>query len=183
MLVEEGYERLDVQRALKLSHGKLDLGRRLFALAKEEHESLTLHKPVTLIIPHCALTTTNQMGIGVYSGVLQTDKSVKWSLERKHLSCSMNSQHFAVEAQKPCLIGLHVPFISKSLKRVCVLPIVHRVSESGDQLTIHLWFHNDDALEREVSSRCFQFRFKGFIYGRAIAMSAFRPRAIYGFSI
>ncbi|XP_071849135.1 uncharacterized protein [Apostichopus japonicus] len=222
ILIEEGYKRLDVQRALKLSHGKLDLGRRLLLLAKEEHErlplfpgsnlykeqyfdqhggemviagvilrvpagalrtgrivslwvstdpaikgpisnkslrltpfvkfgpeSLTLHKPVTLMIPHCAITTTNQMGIDVYSGVLQTDKSVKWSLERKHLSCSMNSEHFAVEAEKPCLIGLHVPFIPKSLKRVCVLPIVNRVSESGDQLTIHLWFHNDNSLEHK----------------------------------
>ncbi|XP_071822150.1 uncharacterized protein [Apostichopus japonicus] len=222
ILIEEGYKRLDVQRALKLSHGKLDLGRRLLLLAKEEHErlplfpgsnlykeqyfdqrggemfiagvslcvpagalhtgrivslwvstepaikgpssnknlrltpfvkfgpeSLTLHKPVTLIIPHCALTTTNQMGLDVYSGVLQTDKSVKWSLERKHLSCSMKSQHFAVEAQKPCLIGLHVPFIPKMRKRVCILPIVNRVSDLGDQLTIHLWFHNDDTLEHE----------------------------------
>ncbi|XP_071848882.1 uncharacterized protein [Apostichopus japonicus] len=221
-LIEEGYKRLDIQRALKLSHGKLDLGRRLLLLAKEEHErlslfpgsnlykeqyfdqsggemfiagvclrvpagalhtgrivslwvsadpaikgpisnkslrltpfvkfgpeSLTLHKPVSLIIPHCAFTTTNQMGIDVYSGVLQTDKSVKWSLERKHLSCSMNSQRLAVEAEKPCLIGLHIPFIPKMRKRVCLLPIVNRVSESGDRLTIHLWFHNDDTLEHE----------------------------------
>ncbi|PIK33192.1 hypothetical protein BSL78_29992, partial [Apostichopus japonicus] len=37
ILIEEGYKRLDVQRALKLSHGKLDLGRRLLLLAKEEH--------------------------------------------------------------------------------------------------------------------------------------------------
>ncbi|PIK47603.1 hypothetical protein BSL78_15526 [Apostichopus japonicus] len=202
-LIEEGYKRLDVQRALKLSHGKLDLGRRILLLAKEEHaggevviagvilrvpagalhtgrivslwvstepaikgpfsnkslrltpfvkfgpESLTLHKPVTLIIPHCAFTTTNQIGINVYSGVLQKDKSVKWSLERKHLSCSMNSQHLAVEAQKPCLIGLHVPFVPKMRKRVCVLPIANRVSDPGDQLTIHLWFHNDDTLEHE----------------------------------
>ncbi|XP_071823333.1 uncharacterized protein [Apostichopus japonicus] len=169
ILIEEGYKRLDVQGALKLSHGKLDLGRRILLLAKEEHErlplfpgsnlykeqyfdqrggemfiagvslrvpagalhtgrivslwvstepaikgpfsnkslrltpfvkfgpeSLTLHKPVTLIIPHCAFTTTNQMGIDVCSGVLQTDKSVKWSLDRKHFSCSMNSQHLAV---------------------------------------------------------------------------------------
>ncbi|XP_071848218.1 uncharacterized protein [Apostichopus japonicus] len=222
ILLEEGYKRLDVQRALKLSHGKLDLGRRLLLLAKEEHErlplfpgsnlykeqyfdqhggemfiagvslrvpagalhtgrivslwvstdpvvkgpisnkslrltpfvkfgpgSLTLHKPASLIIPHCAITTTNQMGIDVYSGVLQTDKSVKWSLDRKHHSCSMNSQHLAVEAEKPCLIGLHVPFIPKMRKRVCLLPIVNRVSESGDQLTIHLWFHNDDTLEHK----------------------------------
>ncbi|XP_071822093.1 uncharacterized protein [Apostichopus japonicus] len=222
ILIEEGYKRLDVQGALKLSHGKLDLGRRLLLLAKEEHErlplfpgsnlykeqyfdqhggevviagvilsvsagalhtgrivslwvstepaikgpfsnkslrltpfvkfgpqSLTLHKPVTLIIPHCALTTTNQMGIDVYSGILQTDKSVKWSLERKHLICSMNSQHLAVEAHNPCLIGLHVPFIPKMRKRVCILPIVNRVSDSGDQLTIHLWFHNDDTLEHK----------------------------------
>ncbi|XP_071822089.1 uncharacterized protein [Apostichopus japonicus] len=222
MLIEEGYKRLDVQRALKLSHGKLDLGRRILLLAKGEHErlplfpgsnlykeqyfdqhggevviagvilrvpagalhtgrivslwvstepaikgplsnkslrltpfvkfgpeSLTFHKPVTLIIPHCAFTTTNQMGINVYSGVLQKDKSVKWSLERKHLSCSMNSQHLAVEAQKPCLIGLHVPFVPKMRKRVCVLPIANRVSDPGDQLTIHLWFHNDDTLEHE----------------------------------
>ncbi|PIK60546.1 hypothetical protein BSL78_02482 [Apostichopus japonicus] len=222
ILIEEGYKRLDVQRALKLSHEKLDLGRRLLLLAKEEHEtlplfpgsnlykeqyfdqrggemfiagvnllvpagalhngrivslwvstdpaikgpisnkslrltpfvkfgpeSLTLHKPVTLIIPHCALSSTNQMGIDVYSGVLQTDKSVKWSLDRKHLSCSMNSQHLAVEAEKPCLIGLHVPFIPKMRKRVCLLPIVNRVSQSGDQLTIHLWFHNDNPLEHK----------------------------------
>ncbi|XP_071848335.1 uncharacterized protein [Apostichopus japonicus] len=222
LLLEEGYKRLDVQRALKLSHGKLDLGRRLLLLAKEEHErlplfpgsnlykeqyfdqrggeifiagvclrvpagalhtgrivslwvsadpaikgpisnkslrltpfvkfgpeSLTLHKPATLIIPHCAISLTNQMGIDVYSGVLQTDKSVKWSLERKHLSCSMNSQHLAVEAEKPCLIGSHVPFIPKMRKLVCLLPIVNRVSESGDQLTIHLWFHNDDTLEHK----------------------------------
>ncbi|PIK47515.1 hypothetical protein BSL78_15603 [Apostichopus japonicus] len=149
ILIEEGYKKLDVQRALKLSHGKLDLGRRLLLLAKEEHESLTLHKPVTLIIPHCAFTTTNQMGIDVYSGVLQTDNSVKWSLERTHLSCSMNSQHFAVKSQQPCLIGLHVPFIPKMRKRVCILPIVKRVSDSGDQFTIHLWFHNDDTLEHE----------------------------------
>ncbi|XP_071850200.1 uncharacterized protein [Apostichopus japonicus] len=222
ILLEEGYKRLDVQRALKLSHGKLDLGRRLLLLAKEEHErlplfpgsnlykeqyfdqhggemfiagvilrvpagalhtgrivslwvsadpaikgpiskkslrltpfvkfgpeSLTLHKSATLIIPHCAISLTNQMGIDVYSGVLQTDKSVKWSLERKHLSCSMNSQHLEVEAEKPCLIGLHVPFIPKMRKRVCLLPIVNRVSESGDQLTIHLWFHNDDTLEHK----------------------------------
>ncbi|XP_071849793.1 uncharacterized protein [Apostichopus japonicus] len=222
MLIHEGYMRLDVQRALKLSHGKLDLGRRLLLIAKEEHErlplfpgsnlykeqyfdqrggemfiagvclrvptgalhtgrivslwvstdpvikgpisnkslrlapfvkfgpeSITLHKHVTLIIPHCAFTTTNQMGIDVFSGVLQTDKSVKWSLEKKHLSCSMNSQHLAVEAEKPCLIGLHVPFIPKMRKHVCLLPIVNRVSESGDQLTIHLWFHNDDSLEHK----------------------------------
>ncbi|XP_071815175.1 uncharacterized protein [Apostichopus japonicus] len=224
ILIEEGYNRLDVQRALKLSNGKLDLGRRLLILAKEEHgkerlplfpesnlykeqyldhhggemfiagvnllvpagalhtgrivslwvsteptikgpfpekslrltpfvkfgpESLTLHKPVTLIIPHCAFTPADQTGLDVYSGVIQTDKSIKWSQERKHLSCSMNSQHFAVEAEKPCLIGLHVPFIPKVLKRVCVLPIVNRVSESGDQLTIHLWFHNDDSLEHK----------------------------------
>ncbi|XP_071822151.1 uncharacterized protein [Apostichopus japonicus] len=222
ILIEEGYKKLDVQRALKLSHGKLDLGRRLLLLAKEEHErlplfpgsnlykeqyfdqhggemfiagvslrvpagalhtgrivslwvstepaikgpssnkglrltpfvkfgpeSLTLHKPVTLIIPHCAFTTTNQMGLDVYSGVLQTDNSIKWSLERKHLSCSMNSQHLAVKAEQPCLIGLHVPFIPKMRKRVCILPIVNRVSDSGDQLTIHLWFHNDDTLEHE----------------------------------
>ncbi|XP_071822085.1 uncharacterized protein [Apostichopus japonicus] len=222
ILIEEGYKRLDVQRALKLSHGKLDLGRRLLLIAKEEHErlplfpgsnlykeqyfdqrggemfvagvillvpagalhtgrivslwvstepaiegpssnknlrltpfvkfgpeSLTLNKPVTLIIPHCAFTTTNQMSIDVYSGVLQTDKSVKWSLERKHLSCSMNSQHLEVEAQKPCLIGLHVPFITKMRKRVCILPIVNRVSDSGDQLTIHLWFHNDETLDHK----------------------------------
>ncbi|XP_071822193.1 uncharacterized protein [Apostichopus japonicus] len=222
ILIEEGYKKLDVQRALKLSHGKLDLGRRLLLLAKEEHErlplfpgsnlykeqyfdqhggelviagvnllipagalhtgrivslwvstepaikgpfsnknlrltpfvkfgpeSLTLHKPVTLIIPHCAFTTTNQMGIDAYSGVLQTDKSVKWSLERKHLSCSMNSQHLAVGAQKPCLIGLHVSFVPKMRKRVCILPIINRVFDSGDQLTIHLWFHNDDTLEHK----------------------------------
>ncbi|XP_071849580.1 uncharacterized protein [Apostichopus japonicus] len=37
ILIQEGYMRLDVQRALKLSHGKLDLGRRLLLLAKEEH--------------------------------------------------------------------------------------------------------------------------------------------------
>ncbi|PIK60306.1 hypothetical protein BSL78_02802 [Apostichopus japonicus] len=146
MLIEEGYKRLDVQRALKLSHGKLDLGRRLLLLAKEEHErlplfpgfnlhkeqyfdqhggemviagvilrvpagalhtgrivslwvstdpavkgpisnkslrltpfvkfgpeSLTLHKPATLIIPHCAFTPADQIGIDVYSGVLQTE--------------------------------------------------------------------------------------------------------------
>ncbi|PIK60299.1 hypothetical protein BSL78_02795 [Apostichopus japonicus] len=42
ILLEEGYKRLDVQRALKLSHGKLDLGRRLLLLAKEEHERLPL---------------------------------------------------------------------------------------------------------------------------------------------
>ncbi|PIK46636.1 hypothetical protein BSL78_16501 [Apostichopus japonicus] len=122
---------------------------RLIPFVKFGPESLTLHKPVTLIIPHCAISLTNQMGIDVYSGVLQTDKSVKWSLERKHLSCSMNSQHLAVEAEKPCLIGLHVPFIPKMRKRVCILPIVNRVSESGDQLTIHLWFHNDDTLEHK----------------------------------
>ncbi|XP_071849585.1 uncharacterized protein [Apostichopus japonicus] len=222
MLIQEGYMRLDVQRALKLSHGKLDLGRRLLLLAKEEHErlplfpgsnlykeqyfdqrggemfiagvnllvpagalhsgrivslrvsadpaikgpisnkslrltpfvkfgpeSLTLHKPISLIIPHCGFVTTNQMGIDVYSGVLQTDKSVKWRLDRKHLSCSMNSQHLAVKAEKSCLIGLHIPFIPKMRKRVCLLPIVNRVSESGDQLTIHLWFHNDDNLEHK----------------------------------
>ncbi|XP_071822148.1 uncharacterized protein [Apostichopus japonicus] len=222
ILIEEGYKKLDVQSALKLSHGKLDLGRRLLLLAKEDHErlplfpgsnlykeqyfdqhggelviagvnllvpagalhtgrivslwvstepaikgpssnkslrltpfvkfgpeSLTLHKPVTLIIPHCAFTTTNQMGLDVYSGVLQTDNAIKWSLERKHLSCSMNSQHLAVKAEQPCLIGLHVPFIPKMRKRVCILPIVNRVSDSGDQLAIHLWFHNDDTLEHE----------------------------------
>ncbi|XP_071814626.1 uncharacterized protein [Apostichopus japonicus] len=222
ILIEEGYKRLDVQRALKLSNGKLDLGRRILLLAKEGHErlplfpgsnlykeqyfdqhggemfiagvnllvpagalhsgrivslwvstepainrpfpkkslsltpfvkfgpeSLTLHKPVTLIIPHCAFTPADQTGLDVYSGVLQTDKIIKWNQERKHLSCSMNSQHFAVEAEKPCLIGLHVPFIPKMLKRVCVLPIVNKVSELGDQLTIHLWFHNDDSLEHK----------------------------------
>ncbi|XP_071852535.1 uncharacterized protein [Apostichopus japonicus] len=222
ILKEEGYKRLDIQRALKLSHGKLDLGRRVLLLAKEEHErlplfpgsnvykeqyfdqhggemfiagvcllvpagalhtgrivslwvstdpaikgpisnkslrlnpfvkfgpeSLTLHKPVTLIIPHCAFTPADQMGLDVYSGVLQIEKIIKWSQERKHFSCSMNSQHFAVEAEKPGLIGLHVPFIPKMLKRVCVLPIVNRVSESGDTLTIHLWFHNDDSLEHK----------------------------------
>ncbi|XP_071850424.1 uncharacterized protein [Apostichopus japonicus] len=214
-LIEEGYNMLDVQSALKLSRGKLVLGRRILLLAKELHgsnlykeqyfdqhggevviagvilrvpagalhtrkivslwvstdpasqgpiskkslrltpfvkfgpESLTLQKPVTLIIPHCAVTPANQMGIDVYSGVLQTDKVIKWSQERNHLICSMNSQHFAVEAEKPCLIGLHVPFIPKMLKRVCVLPIVNRVSESGDQLTIHLWFYNDDSLEHK----------------------------------
>ncbi|PIK55110.1 hypothetical protein BSL78_08005 [Apostichopus japonicus] len=208
ILIEEGYKRLDVQGALKLSHGKLDLGRRILLLAKEEHErlplfpgsnlykeqyfdqrggemfiagvslrvpagalhtgrivslwvstepaikgpfsnkslrltpfvkfgpeSLTLHKPVTLIIPHCAFTTTNQMGIDVYSGVLQTvlhflppdcpfkviyDKSVKWSLDRKHFSCSMNSQHLAVKAQQPSLIGLHIHFIPKMRKCVSI---------------------------------------------------------------
>ncbi|XP_071848887.1 uncharacterized protein [Apostichopus japonicus] len=40
ILIEEGYKRLDVQRALKLSHGKLDLGRRILLLAKEEHDNL-----------------------------------------------------------------------------------------------------------------------------------------------
>ena len=40
LLIEEGYKRLDVQRALKLSHGKLDLGRRLLLLAKDEHGKL-----------------------------------------------------------------------------------------------------------------------------------------------
>ncbi|XP_071849612.1 uncharacterized protein [Apostichopus japonicus] len=122
---------------------------RLPPFVKFGPESITLHKSVTLIIPHCAFTTTNQMGIDVYSGLLQTDKFVKWSLERKHLSCSMNSQHFAVEAEKPCLIGLYVPYIPKMLKRVCLLPIVNRVAESGDQLTIHLWFHNNDTLEHK----------------------------------
>ncbi|PIK52558.1 putative kinesin-like protein, partial [Apostichopus japonicus] len=221
-LIKEGYKRRDVQSALSLSRGKLDLGRRILLLAREEHErlnlfpgsnlykeqyfdkhggevviagvnlivpagalhtgrivslwvstdpaingpiskkslrltpfvkfgpeSLTLHKPVTLIIPHCALTTTNQMSIDVYSGVTQTDKSVKWILERKHLNCSLKSQQLAVKAQQPCLIGLHVPFIPKLRKRVCILPIVNRVSDSGDQLTIHVWFHNDDTLEHE----------------------------------
>ncbi|XP_071852782.1 uncharacterized protein [Apostichopus japonicus] len=222
ILIEEGYKIQDIQGALKLSHGKLDLGRRLLLLAKEEHErlplfpgtnlykeqyfdqhggemfmagvnllvpagalhtgrivslwvstdpaikgpiskkslrltpfvkfgpeSLTLQKPVTLIIPHCAFTPADQMGLDVFSGVLQTDKIIKWSQERKHFSCSMNSQHFAVEAEKPCLVGLHVPFTPKILKRVCVLPIVNRVYESGDQLTIHLWFYNDDSLEHK----------------------------------
>ncbi|PIK58302.1 hypothetical protein BSL78_04808 [Apostichopus japonicus] len=41
ILIQEGYMRLDVQRALKLSHGKLDLGRRLLLLAKEEHAIIT----------------------------------------------------------------------------------------------------------------------------------------------
>ncbi|PIK45442.1 putative netrin receptor UNC5C isoform X2 [Apostichopus japonicus] len=122
---------------------------RLTPFVKLGPESLTLHKPVTLIIQHCAVTPADQMGIDVYSGLLQTDKIIKWSQERLHLSCFMNSQHFAVEAEKPCLVGLHVPFIPKMSKRVCVLPIVNRVSESGDQLTIHLWFHNDDLLERK----------------------------------
>ncbi|PIK50186.1 hypothetical protein BSL78_12937 [Apostichopus japonicus] len=48
-----GYKRLDVQRALKLSNGKLDLGRRILLLAKEEH--------------------ADQTGLDVYSGVLQTE--------------------------------------------------------------------------------------------------------------
>ncbi|XP_071813576.1 uncharacterized protein [Apostichopus japonicus] len=122
---------------------------RLTPFVKFGPESLTLHKPVTVVISHCAVTPADQTGIDVYSGVLQTDKIIKWSQERLHLSCSMNSQHFAVEAEKPCLIGLHVPFIPKILKRVCVLPIVNKVSESGDQLTIHLWFHNDDSLEHK----------------------------------
>lgn len=42
LLIEEGYKRLDVQRALTLSHGKLDLGRRLLSLAKEEHGKYAL---------------------------------------------------------------------------------------------------------------------------------------------
>ncbi|PIK46640.1 hypothetical protein BSL78_16505 [Apostichopus japonicus] len=143
--VRGGIQETGCPKSLKLSHGKLDLGRRLLLLAKEEHErlplfpgsnlykeqyfdqhggemviagvilrvpaghytleglfslwvsadpaikgpisnkslrltpfvkfgpeSLTLHKPVSLIIPYCAITTTNQMGIDVYSGVLQT---------------------------------------------------------------------------------------------------------------
>ncbi|PIK39045.1 hypothetical protein BSL78_24113 [Apostichopus japonicus] len=47
ILIQEGYMRLDVQRALKLSLGKLDLGRRLLLLAKEEHgkDTLFIHIP------------------------------------------------------------------------------------------------------------------------------------------
>ncbi|PIK57137.1 putative NACHT, LRR and PYD domains-containing protein 10-like [Apostichopus japonicus] len=37
MLIKEGYNRLDAQSALILTKGKLDLGRRLLLLAKEEH--------------------------------------------------------------------------------------------------------------------------------------------------
>ncbi|PIK49272.1 hypothetical protein BSL78_13837 [Apostichopus japonicus] len=156
ILIEEGYKRLDVQRALKLSHGKLDLGRRLLLLAKEEHERLPLFPGPIFIKNNTLISMVERVIAGVISACTswctthwKDYKSVKWSLERKHLSCSMNSQHLAVEAEKPCLIGLHVPYIPKSLKRVCVLPIVNRVSESGDQLTIHLWFHNDDSLEHK----------------------------------
>ncbi|PIK52003.1 hypothetical protein BSL78_11076 [Apostichopus japonicus] len=202
-LIEEGYNMLDVQSALKLSRGKLVLGRRILLLAKELHEkpplftgsnlykeqyfdqhggevviagvilrvpagalhtrkivslwvstdpasqgpiskkslrltpfvkfgpeSLTLQKPVTLIIPHCAVTPADQMGIDVYSGVLQTVSTLQLKL-RNPVSLVFS------------------PFIPKMLKRVCVLPIVNRVSESGDQLTIHLWFYNDDSLEHK----------------------------------
>lgn len=37
ILMEEGYTRLNIQRALRLSHGKLDLGRRVLQLVKHEH--------------------------------------------------------------------------------------------------------------------------------------------------
>lgn len=84
-----------------------------------------------------------------------SDQSVKWSPEKKHLSCSMTTNHLEVEAQKPCLIGLHVPYIPKMKKRVCVLPIVN-ISNMGDQFTLHLWFHNDEKLEHEVSTVFYQ---------------------------
>ena len=35
-------------------------------------ESLTLHKPVTLNIPHCAITLSEQTGLNLYRGVLHT---------------------------------------------------------------------------------------------------------------
>ncbi|WP_411026761.1 hypothetical protein, partial [Salmonella sp. s54395] len=47
-LMREGYEELNVKRALKISDGKLNLGRRLLKLAKEDKEMLS-------VIPGCKL--------------------------------------------------------------------------------------------------------------------------------
>ncbi|PIK42834.1 hypothetical protein BSL78_20304 [Apostichopus japonicus] len=218
ILMEEGYTRLNIQRALRLSHGKLDLGRRVLQLVKHEHErlplfpgsnlyreqyidqqggymliagvilivpigalqtgrivsitvsadsaiqgpiskeslrltpfvkfgpeNLTLQKPVTLIIPHCALALSNWSDLEVYSGALQPDKTLKWSLE--NVTCSMNAHQLDVKTQKPCLLGLHIPYKPKMKKRLCVIPIMKRVSNLEDYLTISLWFYNDDKLE------------------------------------
>ncbi|WP_411026871.1 hypothetical protein, partial [Salmonella sp. s55044] len=45
-LIKEGYEELNVKRALKISEGKINLGRRLLKLAKEDKEMLS-------VIPGC----------------------------------------------------------------------------------------------------------------------------------
>ncbi|PIK61908.1 hypothetical protein BSL78_01133 [Apostichopus japonicus] len=117
---------------------------RLTPFVKFGPENLTLQKPVTLIILHCALALSN-CDVDVYSGALQPDKTLKWSLE--NVTCSMNAHQLEVKTQKPCLLGLHVPYKPKMKKRLCVIPIMKRVSNLEDDLTVSLWFYNDDKLE------------------------------------
>ncbi|PIK54600.1 hypothetical protein BSL78_08489 [Apostichopus japonicus] len=124
---------------------------RLTPFVKFGPDNVTLQKPVTLTVPHCAFTSSDQRGLDVYSGVLHTDQSVQWTLEEKLLRCTMKSLHFEVESQKPCLIGLHIPHKSKLIKRVRVVPIVNRITNLGDDLIIRLWIHNDHELEHQCN--------------------------------
>ncbi|XP_071849138.1 uncharacterized protein [Apostichopus japonicus] len=61
ILIQEGYMRLDVQRALKLSHGKLDLGRRLLLLAKEEHDQQKQNLSEHLDVDQSTLLAKNSL--------------------------------------------------------------------------------------------------------------------------
>lgn len=64
----------------------------------------------------------------------------------------MNAHQLEVKSQKPCLLGLHIPYKPKMKKRLCVIPIMKRISNLEDDLTVSLWFYNDDKLEYDVSN-------------------------------
>lgn len=80
------------------------------------------------------------------------DKKIEWILERNYYPCSMNKTTLQVEVHRPCgLIGPHIPFQQKMRKNMRVIPIMKRTSTPSDELSICLWFYNDDLLEHDVN--------------------------------
>lgn len=81
----------------------------------------------------------------------RSDKTMEWIRESKD-SCSIDSNSLQIKIQRAHgFIGPHIPYHREMTKRICVVPIMHRVGSLSDALQICLWFYNDNKSERDVS--------------------------------
>ncbi|KAJ8023841.1 Serine/threonine-protein kinase MRCK alpha [Holothuria leucospilota] len=113
-------------------------------------EGSTLNKDVILRIPHCASETEGITFTDILMGFFRNGEEIQWRERKQHEPAPyLKKDHFEVRLQTFCAVSLKnaVDFKKPLGKRLRVLPLINRVENPTDDLTLTLWIYNDDETE------------------------------------
>ncbi|KAJ8023661.1 Netrin receptor UNC5B-b [Holothuria leucospilota] len=122
----------------------------LTPVIKIGQEGLSLHKPVKITIPHCAAETEGITNTNMYLGFSTEGEDIQWR-KRKQQDPKplLKKDSFEVLAHQFSAISLNVAVNDTRplCKRMRILPLISRVLNASDGLTITLLVYNDDEAE------------------------------------